>query len=90
MVGAFVDFTFGAFALEVGNSVNFFDGTCIVGDFVAFLVAPAAFSEFDSSVDVHIRLGIDPRKADQALRGTVNLPNGTGKNKTVLEINYTK
>ena len=33
-------------------------------------------TKFDSSVDVHIRLGVDPRKADQALRGTVSLPHG--------------
>ncbi len=39
---------------------------------------------FDASVDVHMRLGVDPRKADQALRGTVRLPHGTGKTKTVL------
>lgn len=36
------------------------------------------------SVDVHVRLGVDPRKADQAIRGTVTLPNGTGKTKRVL------
>jgi large subunit ribosomal protein L1 len=39
---------------------------------------------FDASVDLHIRLGIDPRKADQAIRGTVSLPHGTGKTKRVL------
>lgn len=41
-------------------------------------------TKFDASVDVHIRLGVDPRKADQALRGTVSLPHGTGKDKSVL------
>ncbi|NNC96239.1 MAG: 50S ribosomal protein L1 [Chitinophagales bacterium] len=41
-------------------------------------------AKFDASIDMHIRLGIDPRKADQALRGTVSLPHGTGKSKTVL------
>ncbi|QQR97131.1 MAG: 50S ribosomal protein L1 [Sphingobacteriales bacterium] len=41
-------------------------------------------TKFNSSVDVHIRLGVDPRKPDQALRGTVSLPHGTGKSKTVL------
>src|SRR6188474_659885 len=41
-------------------------------------------TKFDASVDLHIRLGVDPKKADQAIRGTVNLPHGTGKTKRVL------
>ena len=41
-------------------------------------------AKFDASVDVHINLGVDPRKAAQAIRGTLTLPNGTGKSKTVL------
>src|ERR1044072_3270428 len=41
-------------------------------------------TKFDASVDLHIRLGVDPKKADQAIRGTVNLPHGTGKTKKVL------
>ena len=41
-------------------------------------------TKFDSSVDLHIRLGVDPKKADQAIRGTVTLPHGTGKTKKVL------
>jgi len=41
-------------------------------------------AKFDASVDMHIRLGIDPRKADQAIRGVVVLPHGTGKTKRVL------
>jgi large subunit ribosomal protein L1 len=40
--------------------------------------------KFDASVDLHIRLGVDPKKADQAIRGTVTLPHGTGKTKKVL------
>jgi large subunit ribosomal protein L1 len=48
------------------------------------LVKSLNCTKFDSSVDVHIRLGVDPKKADQAIRGTVSLPHGTGKTKTVL------
>src|SRR5699024_9958695 len=40
--------------------------------------------KFDASIDVSMRLGVDPRKADQMVRGTVNLPNGTGKTSRVL------
>ncbi|MCL4145349.1 UNVERIFIED_CONTAM: hypothetical protein GTU68_033274, partial [Idotea baltica] len=47
-------------------------------------VKEANTAKFDASVDLHMRLGVDPRKADQALRGTVVLPNGTGKTKRVL------
>src|SRR6186713_439193 len=48
------------------------------------LVKQITTCKFDASVDVHIRLGIDPKKADQAIRGTVSLPHGTGKTKRVL------
>jgi len=48
------------------------------------LVKEINCTKFDSSVDVHIRLGVDPKKADQAVRGTVTLPHGTGKTKRVL------
>ncbi|KXK40600.1 MAG: 50S ribosomal protein L1 [Saprospiraceae bacterium] len=48
------------------------------------LVKEVNTAKFDASVDLHIRLGVDPRKADQALRGTVSLPHGTGKVKRVL------
>jgi large subunit ribosomal protein L1 len=48
------------------------------------LVKELNCTKFDSSVDIHIRLGVDPKKADQALRGTVSLPHGTGKTKRVL------
>lgn len=48
------------------------------------LVKETNVTKFDASVDLHVRLGIDPRKADQAIRGTVSLPNGTGKSKRVL------
>jgi len=48
------------------------------------LVKEVNVTKFDASVDLHIRLGVDPRKADQAIRGTVSLPHGTGKTKKVL------
>lgn len=48
------------------------------------LVKQLNCTKFDSSVDMHIRLGVDPKKADQAIRGTVSLPHGTGKTKRVL------
>jgi large subunit ribosomal protein L1 len=48
------------------------------------LVKEVNITKFDSSVDLHIKLGVDPKKADQAVRGTVTLPHGTGKTKRVL------
>ncbi len=48
------------------------------------LVKEVNTTKFDASVDLHVRLGVDPRKADQAIRGTVNLPHGTGKTKRVM------
>jgi large subunit ribosomal protein L1 len=44
----------------------------------------ATGKKFDSTIDVAMRLGVDPRKADQMVRGTVNLPHGTGKTARVL------
>ncbi|MBO0828162.1 MAG: 50S ribosomal protein L1 [Streptosporangiales bacterium] len=48
------------------------------------LVKQGKKTKFDETVDVAIRLGVDPRKADQMVRGTVNLPHGTGKTARVL------
>ena len=50
------------------------------------LVKQTAKAKFDETVEISVRLGVDPRHADQQVRGTVVLPNGTGKTKTVLVI----
>ncbi|QOY90453.1 50S ribosomal protein L1 [Paludibaculum fermentans] len=50
------------------------------------LVQKIKFSKFDETVEVHMRLGVDPKHADQMVRGTVVLPNGLGKSKRVLVI----
>jgi large subunit ribosomal protein L1 len=50
------------------------------------LVQKIKFTKFDETVEVHMRLGVDPKHADQMVRGTVVLPNGLGKSKTVLVI----
>lgn len=50
----------------------------------AQLVKDITFTKFDASVDIDVRLGVDPRKADQMVRGVVTLPNGTGKETKVL------
>lgn len=48
------------------------------------LLKEVAYAGFDEAIEVHARLGIDPRQADQAVRSTVTLPHGTGKSVTVL------
>ena len=50
------------------------------------LVQQTAKAKFDETVDLSVRLGVDPRHADQQVRGAVVLPHGTGKSKTVLVI----
>ena len=53
-------------------------------DEAANLVKEITFTKFDASVDVDIRLGVDPKKADQMVRGVVSLPHGVGKDVKVL------
>src|ERR1700743_1400119 len=50
------------------------------------LLQKIKFAKFDETVEVHMRLGVDPKHADQMVRGTVVLPNGLGKSKIVLVI----
>src|SRR6201997_1038108 len=50
------------------------------------LLQKIKFAKFDETVELHMRLGVDPKHADQMVRGTVVLPNGLGKSKTVLVI----
>ncbi|OHB27552.1 MAG: 50S ribosomal protein L1 [Desulfuromonadaceae bacterium GWC2_58_13] len=54
-----------------------------IGEAIA-LVKDSAYAKFDETVDVSVRLGVDPRKADQMVRGAVVLPNGLGKTVRVL------
>ncbi|HKE27172.1 MAG TPA: 50S ribosomal protein L1 [Bryobacteraceae bacterium] len=50
------------------------------------LIQKIKFAKFDETVEVHMRLGVDPKHADQMVRGTVLMPNGLGKSKKVLVI----
>ncbi len=50
------------------------------------LVQKIKFTKFDETVEVHMRLGVDPKHADQQVRGTIVLPNGLGRSKRVLVI----
>lgn len=53
-------------------------------DDAARIVKEISFTKFDSSVDIDVRLGVDPKKSDQMVRGIVALPHGTGKDVRVL------
>src|SRR6202451_3717731 len=50
------------------------------------LLQKIKYAKFDETIEVHLRLGVDPKHADQMVRGTVVMPNGLGKSKTVLVI----
>jgi large subunit ribosomal protein L1 len=55
-------------------------------DEAASLVKEVNYTKFDASVDLAVRLGVDPRKANQMVRGVVTLPHGTGKDVKVLAL----
>jgi large subunit ribosomal protein L1 len=62
--------------IEVGKSYTLKEASSLVKDITT--------SKFDASVDIDVRLGVDPRKANQMVRGVVSLPHGTGKQVRVL------
>ena len=59
-------------------------GIAVKGDFPGNKVKEITFTKFDASLDIDVRLGVDPRKANQMVRGVVSLPHGTGKLVRVL------
>jgi len=61
---------------DVNNTYSLSDASSIIKDIT--------YTKFDASVDIDIRLGVDPKKADQMVRGIVTLPHGTGKDVRVL------
>ncbi len=62
--------------VEAGNQYKLADACALVKE--------TSFTKFDASVDIAVRLGVDPRKANQMVRGVVTLPHGTGKETRVL------
>lgn len=57
---------------------------------VLVLVKDSANAKFDESIEIHIKLGIDPKKTDQKVRASVDLPHGTGKSKKIVVFTSTK
>ena len=64
--------------IEVGKSYSLAEAAQLVKDIT--------FTKFDASVDIDVRLGVDPRKSNQMVRGVVSLPNGTGNEVRVLAL----
>ncbi len=66
-------------AMELIEQGKFYDADAAVE-----IVKKTASAKFDETIELHVRLGVDPKYADQQVRGAVVLPNGTGKTKRVL------
>ena len=62
--------------IEVGKAYSLKEASSLVKEITT--------TKFDASVDIDVRLGVDPRKANQMVRGVVSLPHGTGKQIRVL------
>lgn len=72
---------------KYNESVKAFDLTKVYEASEAIkVVLETAKAKFDETIEMHVRLGVDPRQADQQVRGVLVLPNGTGKTKRVLVI----
>jgi large subunit ribosomal protein L1 len=67
---------------EAANAIQ--RGTQYPPDEAVRLVKASSTSKFDGSIEAHLRLGVDPRHADQMVRGSVTLPHGTGRKRRVL------
>lgn len=75
----------GKLTKNMKNALSKFDENSLYNiDDAAKIVKDVTFTKFDSSVDISVRLGVDPRKANQMVRGTVALPHGVGKDVKVL------
>jgi large subunit ribosomal protein L1 len=65
---------------DVNNSYSLSDASSLIKDIT--------YTKFDASVDIDVRLGVDPKKADQMVRGIVTLPHGTGKDCSSISTLY--